>query len=70
MSRVGKQPIILSTDIEANIADNEVLIKGQKGELKKGFPSLVKILIILSFILLIYFFILKNSILKSKILMK
>ena len=43
MSRVGKQPVILPTDIEANIVDNEVLIKGQKGELKKGFPSLVKI---------------------------
>ena len=43
MSRVGKQPVILPTDIEANIADNEVLIKGQKGELKKGFPSLVKV---------------------------
>ncbi len=43
MSRVGKQPVLIPSGIEANIVNNEILIKGQKGELKKEFPSLVKV---------------------------
>lgn len=43
MSRVGKQPVLIPSGIEANIVNNEILIKGDKGELKKEFSSLVKV---------------------------
>ena len=43
MSRVGKQPIIIPSDVEVNIASNRVTVKGQKGELNKVFPPLVNI---------------------------
>ena len=43
MSRVGKQPIIIPDGIEANIINNEILIKGQKGELKKELSPLVNV---------------------------
>jgi len=44
MSRVGKQPITIPSDVEVNIVSNTVTVKGQKGELKKLFPSLVNII--------------------------
>ena len=43
MSRVGKQPIIIPSGIEANILNNEILVKGQKGELKKELSPLVNV---------------------------
>jgi large subunit ribosomal protein L6 len=43
MSRVGKQPITIPSDVEVNIASSTVTVKGKKGELKKAFPPLVNI---------------------------
>lgn len=43
MSRVGKQPVIIPSGIEANILNNEILVKGQKGELKKELSPLVNV---------------------------
>tara|TARA_B100001027_G_C16114472_1_gene262012 strand:+ start:29 stop:562 length:534 start_codon:yes stop_codon:yes gene_type:complete len=43
MSRVGKQPITIPSDVEINITSNIVKVKGQKGELEKEFPLLVDI---------------------------
>ena len=44
MSRVGKQPVIIPSGIEANILNNEILVKGQKGELKKELSPLVNVI--------------------------
>tara|TARA_X000000950_G_scaffold217613_1_gene261857 strand:- start:2661 stop:3221 length:561 start_codon:yes stop_codon:yes gene_type:complete len=44
MSRVGKQPIIIPSGIEANILNNEILVKGQNGELKKELSPLVNVI--------------------------
>ena len=38
MSRIGKKPIIILKGVEVKINENEVLVKGPKGELKKDFP--------------------------------
>ena len=43
MSRVGKQPVIIPSGIEANISNNQILVKGQKGELKKELSPLVNV---------------------------
>ena len=43
MSRVGKKPIELPEGIEASIKDNEIIIKGSKGELDATFPEFVKL---------------------------
>ena len=43
MSRVGKQPVIIPSGIDANISLNEIEIKGEKGTLKKEFSPLVKV---------------------------
>lgn len=34
MSRIGKKPVILPTGVTVTIADNDVSVKGSKGELK------------------------------------
>ena len=44
MSRVGKQPVIIPSGIEANILNNEILVKGQNGELKKELSPLVNVI--------------------------
>ena len=43
MSRVGKQPVILPSGVQATIHEDMIVVKGEKGELKKKIPNLVKI---------------------------
>ena len=43
MSRVGKQPVILPSGVQATIHEDIIVIKGEKGELKKKIPNLVNI---------------------------
>ena len=43
MSRVGKKPIEIPKDVTLETKDNEVLVKGKKGELKKKIPPEIKI---------------------------
>ena len=37
MSRVGRMPIAVLQDVEVSIKDNEVTVKGPKGELRRSF---------------------------------
>ncbi|MCX6746359.1 MAG: 50S ribosomal protein L6 [Candidatus Parcubacteria bacterium] len=43
MSRIGKKPIIIPDDIKVEIKENELVIKGPKGELKQKIHPLVRI---------------------------
>ncbi len=44
MSRVGKQPVTLPKGVDVNIANNTILVKGKKGELKNNLPETVKVI--------------------------
>ncbi|MAH89150.1 MAG: 50S ribosomal protein L6 [Pelagibacterales bacterium] len=44
MSRVGKQPVNLPEGVDVNIANNTILIKGKRGELKSSYPESVKVI--------------------------
>lgn len=39
MSRVGRKPIEIPRGVLVEIKDNEILVKGEKGQLKKKIPS-------------------------------
>jgi len=39
MSRIGKKPIEIPQEVEVEIQDNEITVKGPKGELKREVPS-------------------------------
>ena len=39
MSRVGNKPIAVPSGVEVQIRDNEVTVKGPKGELSRSFPG-------------------------------
>ena len=43
MSRIGKKPIIIPDDVKVEIKENELVIKGPKGELKQKIHPLVRI---------------------------
>ena len=43
MSRVAKNPINVPDNVELNIVDNTVKVKGSKGELEFNLPSSVSI---------------------------
>ncbi|MBL7141731.1 50S ribosomal protein L6 [Patescibacteria group bacterium] len=43
MSRIGKKPVSIPENVEIKIQDQQVLVKGPKGELKQDFPSFLKI---------------------------
>ena len=43
MSNVGKQPINVPEDIEVNISNNNIFVKGSKGELNLSFNSNIKV---------------------------
>ena len=43
MSRVGKLPIPIPQGVNVNLAENEITIKGPKGELKTSFTGDVKV---------------------------
>jgi large subunit ribosomal protein L6 len=43
MSRIGKKPIHLPDKVEVEIRDNEVTVKGPKGELRRSFDPNMKI---------------------------
>ena len=45
MSRVGKQPVIIPQDVEANLSDDTISIKGSKGVLTGKCSNLVSILL-------------------------
>jgi large subunit ribosomal protein L6 len=41
MSRIGKKPIIIPKDVEVKIEDDEIMVKGPKGELRRAiFPEI------------------------------
>ncbi len=39
MSRIGKKPIIIPDQVQVSIKDDEILVKGPKGELKQELPE-------------------------------
>ncbi len=43
MSRVGKQPVSIPSGVETTIHDEVIVVKGEKGELKKSLSSLVNV---------------------------
>jgi large subunit ribosomal protein L6 len=43
MSRIGKQPIAIPGGVEVTISNNDVRVKGPKGELSQLLPSLVTV---------------------------
>lgn len=43
MSRIGKMPVEIPANISVNIADNQLVVKGPKGELSKTFHPRVQI---------------------------
>ena len=43
MSRIGKKPILLPKEVEFNVSNSLVLVKGPKGELKKKINPAIKI---------------------------
>ncbi|MBT5346929.1 50S ribosomal protein L6 [bacterium] len=43
MSRIGKLPVIIPSNVEVSITENTVLVKGPKGELQIEYKPLVKI---------------------------
>jgi len=43
MSRIGKKIILIPENVETKVQDQEILVKGPKGELKQFLPDFVKI---------------------------
>ena len=43
MSRVGKKPIIVPRGVEVKVKDNEITVKGPKGELSRSLSTDMKI---------------------------
>jgi large subunit ribosomal protein L6 len=43
MSRIGKQPIVIPAGVDIKLMDNHINVKGPKGELDWGFPSVAKV---------------------------
>lgn len=43
MSRIGKQPIIIPENVEVKITDEQIAIKGPKGELTQSIPWQIKV---------------------------
>jgi large subunit ribosomal protein L6 len=43
MSRIGKKPIVIPVNVEVKLANNELIVKGPKGELKQKIHPQVKI---------------------------
>jgi len=43
MSRIGKLPVIIPSNVEVTISDNSVIVKGPKGELQIEYKDLVTI---------------------------
>ncbi len=43
MSRIGKQPINIPDGVEAKLENDEIKIKGSKGELAQAIPSEIKV---------------------------
>lgn len=43
MSRIGKQPIQIPENVEVKISQDEIKIKGPKGELNQSIPSQIKV---------------------------
>lgn len=46
MSRIGKQPIRIPEKVEVRIEDNQIFIKGPKGELTKSTPLQIKVVLV------------------------
>jgi hypothetical protein len=45
MARIGKMPIIIPSGVEINITDDDIMVKGQKGELKEKRVSAIECII-------------------------
>ena len=45
MSRIGKQPIQIPENIEVKIIQDEIKVKGPKGELSQSIPSQIKLVL-------------------------
>ena len=45
MSRIGKQPIIIPKEVEVEVANNQVLVKGPKGKLSFSYHYDVQVLL-------------------------
>ena len=45
MSRIGKQPIQIPANVQVNISQDEVKIKGPQGELNQSIPSQLKLIL-------------------------
>jgi len=43
MSKIGKQPVTVPSDVEVKIDDSFVVVKGPKGQLERRFPREIKI---------------------------
>jgi len=43
MSRIGKQPIIIPSNVNITLTDKDIIVKGPKGELTQALHKLVKI---------------------------
>lgn len=43
MSRIGKKPIIIPNDVQVIIDDDEISVKGPKGELKQTLPGILEV---------------------------
>ncbi len=43
MSRIGKLPVEIPSNVTVSLADNVLSVKGPKGELKKGFSNKIKL---------------------------
>ncbi len=43
MSRVGKEPVVIPTGVEARIENTKITVKGPKGELSREIPNRIKV---------------------------
>ena len=43
MSRIGKQPVLLPSGVEATVADGVVTVKGPKGTLTRELPPRIEV---------------------------
>jgi len=43
MSRIGKKPVKIEKGVEVKIENNEIIVKGPKGELKKPLIELINV---------------------------
>ncbi len=43
MSRIGKKPVEIPKGVSVEIKDDEIIVKGEKGELKKKIPPEIKV---------------------------